>query len=145
MIKFDCLMNLLQNQAMSECFIKSRDVNYILLLLIQIWNQLLDSIDFSLHTHEWEIIVQVVQVIRVRLIILQEVALPSFLIQLTDAPLSLFRFFTHLNLPVGSFDSSSNNTGYLYPGTEGNESLSQDQTYRSCTCCSPAHIDELSE
>ena len=88
-VKLNCLMNSLQNQPVFEDLIKSCNVNDVLLLVEQIGNQLLDPIDLPLLTHEWEIIVQVMQVIRVRHITLQELILPSFLSQLTDAALKL--------------------------------------------------------
>ena len=72
-------MNSLQNQPVLESLIESCNVNHLLLLGVQIWNQLLDSIDLSLLPHEWKIIVQVVRVIGVRHINLQEVTLPAFL------------------------------------------------------------------
>ena len=64
-------------------------MNDILLLVIQIRNQLLESIDLLSLTHEWEIIVQVVQFVGVRKVNLEEVTLPSFLSQLTNAALNL--------------------------------------------------------
>ena len=87
---------------MFECLMESCDVNDILLVL-QIWNQLSNSIGLALLTHEWEIVVQVMQIIRIRHISLQEVALRSFLSQLTDVVLNSSGFSTHLNLPVGRF------------------------------------------
>ena len=59
-------MDLIQDQPMVESLIKSHDGNHILLLVVQIQNQLSDSIDLHLLAHEGEIIVEVVQVVRVR-------------------------------------------------------------------------------
>ena len=93
------LMNPFQDQPMSEHLIKSCNVNDILLLIEQTGNQLLDSIDLHLLTHEQEIIVQVVRVVGVRNVSLQEVTLPRFLSQLNYTALELLS--TYLNLPVG--------------------------------------------
>ena len=73
---------------MFEYMIESCDVNDVL-LVIQIQNQLLDSIDLPLLAHEQEIIVQVIQIIGVRNVELQKVTLLSFLCQLIDVALKL--------------------------------------------------------
>ena len=74
---------------MFQRLIKSRNVNHILLLVVQIQNQLSDSTDLHLLALEQGIVVQVVQVIGVTNLYLQEVTLPSFLSQLNDVVLKL--------------------------------------------------------
>ena len=61
-------------------------LHHILLVVEQTGNQLLDPIDFDLLTHEWNIVVQVVEVAMVRH---EEVILTLFLSQLTDLVLKL--------------------------------------------------------
>ena len=79
------------NPILDQHLIESHDVNHILFLVVQIGNQLSNFTDLPLLAHEWEIIVQVVQVIGVRNDNLQEVTLPSFLSQHTDAALKLIQ------------------------------------------------------
>ena len=64
-------------------------MNDILLVVVQVRNQLLDSIDLLLLAHEQEIIVQVVQIVGVRNVNLQEVPLPSFLGEFANVSLKL--------------------------------------------------------
>ena len=52
-------------------------------------NQLSNFIDLPLLTHEWETVLQVVQIARVGNFNLQEVTLPSFLGHLADVALKL--------------------------------------------------------
>ena len=60
LVEFDHSTYLIQDQSMFESLIKSCDVNDLLLLVEQTGNQLLDSTDLHLLTHEWEINVQIV-------------------------------------------------------------------------------------
>ena len=99
-------MNSFQNQLVFEHLIKSCDVNHVLLLVAQIGNQLSDSIDLPLLAYEWEITVQVMQVVGVRHISLQEVTLPSFLSKLAIAAFKLTRV-------LHPFDSFANLTGFF--------------------------------
>ena len=86
-----------------EGLVQSHDMDHVLLLVKQIENQLLDSTDFHLLTHKWEIIMEVVEVAMIRHVDPQEVPLPSLLSQLTVWPLSSSGLSTHLNPPVGGF------------------------------------------
>ena len=99
MVKLHSLINLFQDQPMSECLIESSSLNHILFLVERIRNQLLDPIDILLLPHKWEIIMEVVQVAVVRYVNLQEVALTPILSQLTDVPLELF-WFAHPSEPT---------------------------------------------
>ena len=86
---FGHLTDLIQDQPVFEHLIEGHTVNDILLLVLQIWNQLLDSIDLPPLTHEWEIIAQVVEIIGVRNVNLQKVTINCFLSQLTDVALKV--------------------------------------------------------
>ena len=67
--EFNCSMNALQNQSMQEGLIQCSNVDNIILLVVQVGNQLFDSACGALHasvnfhsfTHEWKIVMRIVQ------------------------------------------------------------------------------------
>ena len=52
-------MDSLKYQSMAEGLIKSSNVDDVILLIMEVWNQLFNTINFHPLTHKWEVVVRI--------------------------------------------------------------------------------------